>query len=492
MRSVAVLASGTFASQVILLATAPLLTRLYNPDQFGLLAAYMAIVTILGAIATLRYELVIPLPRHDGMAVNALALTMACVIATALLCGLALLAAGDWLANVLNMPDLPAVSWLVPFGVLSMGTYTAFNNWAVRRRSFGTIARTKLTQSVSQTAIQIGSAFTPFATLGLLFGNLLGQSAGISSFLREFRRDDRSTLRLLSWRRAWFLARHYWHFPVFSLPASVAFSASQQAPALVMFALFGPSTAGFYLLAQRVGMMPATLLGTAMSQSIYRNLADQKKQPDAIGRAVAVPVRVMSNLIIGPAIGAAAIAPPLIGLVFGHDWVEAGQYLRWMTPWVAVTITFGAMTPVVSILGLQKMGLVFQLGSLLLGLAAMYLAGPLWGPVAAIAGFSLVKALCIILYRLHMFHLVGVSPRPIALSMLWQSAFFIATFGLAAALLETSIIEGALRWVMVSLLCLSAAGVYVAINLRSIAQLSPAPSQRISASRNIVEPERID
>jgi O-antigen/teichoic acid export membrane protein len=229
-----------------------------------------------------------------------------------------------------------------------------------------------------------------------------------------------------------------------------------------------------------------------MSQSIYRNLADQKKQPDAIGRAVAVPVRVMSNLIIGPAIFAAAIAPPLIGAVFGHDWVEAGQYLRWMTPWVTVTITFGAMTPVVSILGLQKMGLFFQVGSLLLGLAAMYLAGPAWGPVAAIAGFSLVKALSIILYRLHMFHLVGVSPRPIALSMLWQTAFFVATFGLAAAALETTLVEGVLRWLVVGALCLLAAGVYTAINLRSIAQLSPASEQRISAPKTTTEPERIE
>ncbi|MEO8685232.1 MAG: oligosaccharide flippase family protein [Devosia sp.] len=478
VRSVAVLASGTMASQAILLISSPFLTRLYAPDQFGLLAAYMATVTILGAVSTLRYELVIPLPRRDDMAVNALALTMLCVLVTSVLTAAVLYSASDFIADRFHYPALPTIGWLVPLGVLGMGTYTALNNWAVRRRSFGTIARTKLGQAISQTVIQFASALTPLSTLGLLLGNLVGQSAGITSFAREFHQNDLATIKRVNWRRMGFLARHYWDFPVFSLPASVAFSASQQMPALVMFSLFGPATAGFYLLAQRVGMMPATLLGTAMSQSIYKTLADRKKRPEAIGQAVLGPVRVMSNLTIGPAALAAMIAPIATGIIFGHDWIEAGHYLRWMAPWVCATIVFGAMTPIVSVLGLQKMGLVFQLGSLAASIAGMYAAGQAWGPVAAIAGFSIVKTLSIIIYRLHMFHLVHIKPQKIGLSIVAQTAFFVSMFWLATQVFERDDLESGVRIGVITAVLLVTAAVYAALNLGSLASLRHDPASQ--------------
>ncbi|WP_316354898.1 lipopolysaccharide biosynthesis protein [Devosia sp.] len=492
VRSVAVLASGTAASQVILLLAAPILTRLYTPDQFGLLAAYMATVTILGAISTLRYELIIPLPRRHDMAANALALTLGCVLVAALLTAFVLIVFGPQLATLFNAPDLPRYSWLIPLGVLSMGSYTAFNNWAVRRRSFGIIARTKLTQSVSQTAIQIGAAFTPFATLGLLVGSLLGQSMGISSFVRAFFTKDRATIPHIGLRRIWFLARHYWHFPALSLPASVAFTASQQAPALVLFSQFGAATAGFYLLAQRVGMMPATLLGTAVSQSIYRNLADRRRDPKAIGQMVLVPVQIMNTLIIAPAVFCAVIAPLAVEIAFGREWIEAGHYLRWMAPWVATTITFGAMSPVVSVLGLQKMGLFFQVGSLALSLAAMIVCGTIWGSIAAIAAFSLTKTATIILYRLHMFTLLGVSPRPVALSIGVQAIGYAAVFVLAEQLLRNATTTHSL-WIFiaVAVILLCTAVVYAVNALRSARQLSGLRSTKGSSrpDQDIIEPD---
>ncbi len=380
------------------------------------------------------------------------------------------------LAGWLNIPALPNISWLVPFGVLSIGTYTALSNWAVRHRRFAIIARTKLTQSITQAVIQTGAAFTPFATLGLLLGNLFGQSAGISSFSRELGKRDRALFGQLSLKRMAFLARHYWSFPAFSLPASVAFSAGQQVPSLVLFSMFGPQSAGFFLLAQRVGMMPATVIGTAISQSMFRNLAVSKKDRGQIGRAAEVPVRLTSNLLIAPAALCAFLVPMVAGAVFGQQWVEAGLYLSWMAPWIAASIIFGAMTPIVSVLELQKMGLAFQVLSLLASLAAMYVAGSEWGAVAAIAGFALTKAASMILYRLNMFRLVGVSPWPIAANMGAQAVLFVSLFGGAAALVEGAGPASAWRIPTGLVLVLAGAAIYGVLALKSIgAARTPAP-----------------
>jgi hypothetical protein len=64
-RSVAVLASGTAISQAIPIAAMPVLTRLYTPEEFGTVVLYLALASLLGVVATARYELAIPLPHDD-------------------------------------------------------------------------------------------------------------------------------------------------------------------------------------------------------------------------------------------------------------------------------------------------------------------------------------------------------------------------------------------------------------------------------------------
>jgi O-antigen/teichoic acid export membrane protein len=64
-RSVAVMTAGTALGQGLVLASAPLLTRLYTPADFGVLAVYGSIVSLVAVVASLRHELAITLSRHD-------------------------------------------------------------------------------------------------------------------------------------------------------------------------------------------------------------------------------------------------------------------------------------------------------------------------------------------------------------------------------------------------------------------------------------------
>ncbi len=64
-RSVAVVTAGTALGQGLVLASAPLLTRLYTPADFGVLAVYSSIVSLVAVVGALRYELAIALLRHN-------------------------------------------------------------------------------------------------------------------------------------------------------------------------------------------------------------------------------------------------------------------------------------------------------------------------------------------------------------------------------------------------------------------------------------------
>jgi len=86
-RNVVTLITGTAVAQAIPVAISPILTRLYSPEDFGVLALFIAITSIISVFATLRFEIAIPQAKHsrDAAAVTALSLLLCTSISLFLL-----------------------------------------------------------------------------------------------------------------------------------------------------------------------------------------------------------------------------------------------------------------------------------------------------------------------------------------------------------------------------------------------------------------------
>ena len=57
-------AFGTILSQLIPIITAPILTRIYTPADYGIFGLYMSIVSIMVTLASARFDLAIFLPKN--------------------------------------------------------------------------------------------------------------------------------------------------------------------------------------------------------------------------------------------------------------------------------------------------------------------------------------------------------------------------------------------------------------------------------------------
>ena len=84
-RNVLTLITGTTIAQAIPIAISPILTRIYTPDDFGVVALFVAISTIFGSLANGSYELAIILPKKDEDAVNLVVLSLFISIIVSLL-----------------------------------------------------------------------------------------------------------------------------------------------------------------------------------------------------------------------------------------------------------------------------------------------------------------------------------------------------------------------------------------------------------------------
>lgn len=167
LRSVAVLVGGTAVGHGITAAALPVLSRLYTPADFSLLAVFAGLVSIISVVACLRFDVAVALPEEDAEALRLLALALGAALACSVVVLIAVLVAPGWIANKLNQPGLQTYLWLLPISVLLGGGYSALQMWFVREKAFGLIARSRVAQSTASAGTQIGSgawAWAPAAS----------------------------------------------------------------------------------------------------------------------------------------------------------------------------------------------------------------------------------------------------------------------------------------------------------------------------------------
>jgi len=151
------LVGGTTFAQIVSLLAAPILTRLYGPEDFGVWALFISVTGIIGVIACLRYELSIMLPESDEDAINLLALSIAIVIMTSIVTIPLIYIFKDPLVVALNSPQLENYVWLIPPFILISGVFLALNYWNSRTKNFKRLSFAQVSSSLSSTGTQIGA-----------------------------------------------------------------------------------------------------------------------------------------------------------------------------------------------------------------------------------------------------------------------------------------------------------------------------------------------
>lgn len=379
--------------QVITVLASPILTRLYGPDDFGVMAVYVSLLSIFSVIASLRYQLAIPLPEEDGEAVNLLALSLGIMLLMGLLVGLGSWLLTDQIIGWVNAPALRPYLWLLPIGIGVVGTYQVFNYWAVRKQAFGRIARTKINQGLGSVLTQISLGLVKLGPIGLLLGQIVGQAAGITTLAAQAWKQDGKALKALSPAAICRLAIRYRRFPLFSSWSGVLNALSVQLSTLLLSSFFGSGITGLFALSQRAATLPLQLVGQSIGQVFYPAAVEANRKGSIAATAEAffkrlVLIGVPGFLLMG------LVAPELFAIIFGEDWREAGIYMQWLTLWLFLVFISSPLSLLPSVMEKQSQEAIFHGLLLSSRLAALFIGGKLNSARVAIALFAGVSALC--------------------------------------------------------------------------------------------------
>lgn len=371
-RNFLVLFTGNSAAQLIPFLLAPLVARIFSPEELGVQENFLALVSMIAIVAAGRYDLAIVLPKEHSQAIRLFRLGL---LLTLIVSGITLLAGlfPQWINHFYNNNQLSAYTWWIACGVFLLSLHSLSNNWSTRMEHYKLISAGRMVQSLVQNAGYLLLGYAGWGVLGLIIAWLLGLLFPVILLLVPAFGKLRSSE--VSNQKMWALAREYKDFPlVNSLHAFTDIFASQVLIYWLITKNYGLVALGLFAITSRYLRAPLNLISSAISQLYYKDISkvygDHTQQSAIFNRSLKFAFYFMTP----PLLLVLLAGPWLFATYLGTAWAESGEIAQIMVP--AIFFNFMASvvstTPIVfqrqkTAYGLNLIGYTTGLGLLFIG-----------------------------------------------------------------------------------------------------------------------------
>jgi len=398
-------------AQLFSVALAPLITRLYVPNNFGQMALFISFFNVALVTASLRYEFAIVSARDNREAAHltfcsfllSLPVSAGAGVIFYLLVRFGIFGYG-------SMPVYAAI--LIVPAMIGAACFSALRYWLLRQERFGLISRGTVAQNACRAIAQAGLGAMGPHTAGLLAGEIIGRCSGMTRMLRaawpvlhrELAGSDFCQLKDALKRNR--------HFALYSLPSSLldTLGGSISFPLVVYF--YGLNTGGSYALVARTLALPAVLITANVADAFHSRAALMLHQnPKALPGFVKHMATVLFLFGLFPAVTLVAFGPRLFEWVFGGKWVEAGVMAAWTAPWFLAQFVVSPLSRVVLVVGRQEVKFIYDIltfgGTIAVFAIAHHSSWPVMTLIAALTGLKTTA------YVVFFMLLLGISSTPV-------------------------------------------------------------------------------
>jgi len=381
------IAGGTAIGQLLLVASSPILTRLYDPTAMGMFGLFVSYVSLASTAGTLRYEVAIVAARDEK---DSLALTKSSLV-IALFMAVAFGITFDFLRQnaLFGFQVFPRWAFLLTIlGILGVVWGFTLRFYAIRQMAFGIIGRFTLAQAMFRVLLPM--FLSPLGKIGLFIGEVLGRLAGLTVLRKIFPKPRGPWLHLP-------VLLKYKKYPLVLLPSAMLNTLALMGAVPVFSQVFGVTTAGHLTLAQRVLGLPVSLIGSAVSDVFYGKAAeiirsDVKRLP----RFFMKTFLGLGTLAILLGIGVWFLAPSVSRFIFGSEWHQAGLFMKIMAPWMAAQLTISPLSRFIFLTPYPWLKLIYDVSSLIVILLPLWI--PFENPSKALWTISLLYVIFYLFY----------------------------------------------------------------------------------------------
>lgn len=359
VRAVSILAGGTLTAQLLTIGATPILSRLYTPADFGLVALFAAVSGIMGTALTLRYETAILLPKEEGESVAIVLLSMTLALVLGGLVSIAAWLSPEDFKAMIGIAQLGVWLPITAFAATASAVVATGTMWLNRQRAYKKMAQLRITQSGVAILVAIVLGLTGLST-GLIVAQILALLVVITviivyimPLLKQWEPHTLTTV-----------ARKHLSAPKFLLPTALLDVLTMQLPVLLITAWYSTEAAGQFSMAWRILALPITLIGGAIGQVFFQCFSQIWPNISAARKLLFKTWMVLGLIGLLPMVLLMAFGESIFLLVLGDAWRESGTIAALIAPMLFTMLISSPTSSTFLVLGLQKYSLIFGIAVL--------------------------------------------------------------------------------------------------------------------------------
>jgi lipopolysaccharide exporter len=401
VRNISIVMSGTAIAQIIGFALAPIISRLFNPSDFGIFGSFISVLVVVTAGVTLQYSQAIMLPKHDEDAANIFAISILSVFIFTLVSLLFAYIFSDWLLGLLKAPQSKWLLWFLPFGIFISGINQSFQAWCIRRKAFKKTAFSQIIRAGSISTLQIVSGLFRHGSGGLIASSVAADGISSVNLAHQVFCTDKVLLKSsLAWKRIGRLAVEYRDFPIYSATQNMMNALSQGLPVLLLSHFYGIAIAGSYAFGLRLLQVPMNFVLIALRQVLFQKASETYNHGGSLLPLYVKTTSGLFALAFLPSLVLFMWSPQIFAWAFGAEWYSAGEFARWLVLWLMVLFCNLPSTLFARILRQQRNLFFYEWVILFSRVSALVLGGLLLSAKGTIILFSVVGCLVNVFYIL--------------------------------------------------------------------------------------------
>jgi O-antigen/teichoic acid export membrane protein len=423
------LGTASLLAAVVQFVQLALLGRLLGPGAFGLMA--MAVVFI--GLAAAFTEAGVPqyaIHKRDLTAEDLGSLYWV-NLATAGAMYIVVFLIAPWIAAGFGNPDLVSVLRVAALALIVAAFATLYRAICQKRRDFRRIAYVDVTGTVASAAVSIGAALAGMGVWALVWGFLAGSVTQTAAYLwlgRHLGIAVTPVFRAAS-------VRAYLTFGPFQVGSVVLGFLRSRVDQLVIGFVLGAGPLGYYNMAFTLVMQPVQKINPVLNRvalPLFSEIQDdQRRLRNAYLRLLGLLTLVNAPILLG----AAAVAPVAVPLVFGPAWMPMVPLMQLLAVYALLRSVSNTGGNLVLAKGRADWAFRWNVSVFTVTPVILYLVARTGSVVAVTLALSLLQVpLTILYYRFLLRPLLGPSLRPWAGAVLAPVIMGSAMAGVVAAL----------------------------------------------------------
>ena len=382
LKNVLKLSAATAVGQLITYGTAPILTRMYNAEDFAWFALFYAWIIPFAVLATFRIEYSIPNAETEMMARERAKLSIN--NAWRLASGIALLFSVLYFFGF----HISAFEAFLPIGIFSVAAIQTYNFLSTRLNRYRTNALYRVVNSLFINGTSIVLGYFLFDYLGLVIGFIVGQVISMWVLFNGTRQDELSEEPVKD-----ISLKNFKQYIFFNTPQGIIETLQLSGTVWMLNVCFGDITTGLYFMCWKIIQAPVNLISNTVFLTHYNKASELKNTGESYRPLMLSTAKALMAFSGIGAVIIVAFAPSLFAFVFGQEWRASGEMARWLAPLFVLNFSVSPFSFTAILENAQNKALGLNIIDVILKLGALYLGFLMNSVMWAIGLYSLVSSI---------------------------------------------------------------------------------------------------